>query len=84
MKTILKTFPNELELKYDEKFTSETNDEILRKIISRLIDTIKPRYTVHPQYKQVKTWLAALHKYRRVRLLYKQCGTLNKDNCRLH
>src|SRR3954467_14294133 len=82
MKTILKTFSNELELKYDEKFTSETNDEILRKIIPRLIDAMKPRYT--PQYKQVKTWLAALHKHRRVRLLYKQRGTLDKDNRRLH
>ncbi|GBC40414.2 hypothetical protein GLOIN_2v1884352 [Rhizophagus irregularis DAOM 181602=DAOM 197198] len=53
MKTILKTFPIKLELKYDEKFT-------------------------------IKSWLSALHKYRRVRLLYKQRGTLDKDNCRLH
>ncbi|PKY60889.1 hypothetical protein RhiirA4_485143 [Rhizophagus irregularis] len=82
MKTILKTFPIELELKYDEKFTSESNDEILQQVIPRLIEAIKPRYT--PRYRQVKSWLFALHKYRRVRLLYKQCGTLDKDNRRLH
>lgn len=82
MKTILKTFPNDLELKYDEKFTSEANDEILRQIIPRLIEAMKP--TFNPRYKQVKTWLAALHKHRRVRLLYKQRGTLDKDNRRLH
>ncbi|CAB5393679.1 unnamed protein product [Rhizophagus irregularis] len=62
MKTILKTFLIELELKYDEKFTSESNDEILQQVISRLIEAMKPR----------------------VRLLYKQRGTLDKDNCRLH
>ncbi|EXX62099.1 hypothetical protein RirG_164970 [Rhizophagus irregularis DAOM 197198w] len=33
MKTILKTFLIELELIYDEKFSSESNDEILRQII---------------------------------------------------
>ncbi|GET56190.1 hypothetical protein GLOIN_2v1836057 [Rhizophagus irregularis DAOM 181602=DAOM 197198] len=62
MKTILKTFPIELELIYDEKFSSESNDEILRQIIPRLIEAMKPR----------------------VRLLYKQRGTLDKDNRRLH
>jgi uncharacterized protein YggL (DUF469 family) len=82
MKTILKTFPIELELKYDEKFSSESNDEILRQVIPRLIEAMKPRYT--PRYRQVNSWLAALHKHRRVRLLYKQRGTLDKDNRRLH
>ncbi|GBC47284.2 hypothetical protein GLOIN_2v1885757 [Rhizophagus irregularis DAOM 181602=DAOM 197198] len=82
MKTILKTFPIELELKYDEKFTSESNDEILRQVIPRLIEAMKPRYT--PRYRQVKSWLSALHKHRRVRLLYKQRGTLDKVNRRLH
>ncbi|PKB99814.1 hypothetical protein RhiirA5_429131 [Rhizophagus irregularis] len=43
---------------------------------------MKPRYT--PRYRQVKSWLSALHKYRRVHLLYKQRGTLDKDNRRLH
>ncbi|CAB4399163.1 unnamed protein product [Rhizophagus irregularis] len=62
MKTILKTFPIELELKYDEKFTSESNDEILRQVIPQLIEAIKPRMC----------------------LLYKQRGTLDKDNCCLH
>jgi len=82
MKTILKTFPDDLELKYDEKFTSEANENILRQIIPRLVNSMKPKYS--PQYKQVKSWLSALHKHRRVRLLYKDCGTLDKDNRRLH
>ncbi|GBC47273.2 hypothetical protein GLOIN_2v1469591 [Rhizophagus irregularis DAOM 181602=DAOM 197198] len=82
MKMILKTFPIELELKYNEKFTSESNDEILRQVIPQLIEAMKPRYT--PRYRQVKSWLSALHKHRRVRLLYKQRGTLDKDNRRLH
>ncbi|PKK55887.1 hypothetical protein RhiirC2_801238 [Rhizophagus irregularis] len=82
MKTILKTFLIELELKYNEKFTSESNDEILRQVIPRLIEAMKSRYT--PRYRQVKSWLSALHKHRRVRLLYKQRGTLDKDNCHLH
>ena len=30
MKMILKTFNNDLEMKYDEKFTSETNKDIMR------------------------------------------------------
>ncbi|RGB25691.1 hypothetical protein C1646_771384 [Rhizophagus diaphanus] len=42
MKTILKTFLIELELIYDEKFSSESNDEILRQIIPRLIEAMKP------------------------------------------
>ncbi|RGB33241.1 hypothetical protein C1646_761963, partial [Rhizophagus diaphanus] len=51
-------------------------------IISRLIEVMKPRYT--SRYRQVKSWLAALHKHHRVHLLYKQYGTLDKDNRRLH
>jgi hypothetical protein len=82
MKEILKTLPSELDMKYGEKFTSEANAEILRQLIPRLIATMKPRF--YPSYKQIKTWLAALHKHRRVRLLYKERGTLDKDNRRLH
>ena len=78
MKVILKTFPSDLELKYDERLTSETNKNLLRQIIPRVINALKPRY--FPQYRQVKSWISALHKHRRVRLLYKNCGTLNKDN----
>ncbi|PKY31865.1 hypothetical protein RhiirB3_393622 [Rhizophagus irregularis] len=62
MKTILKTFLIELELIYDEKFSSESNDEILQQIIPQLIEAIKSR----------------------VRLLYKQRDTLDKDNHCLH
>lgn len=81
MKTILKTFPEELEMKYDERFTSEENTEILREIMPRIYEALK-RFRV--TYKQIRNWLQALHRHRRVRLLYKQRGTLDKDNRRLH
>ena len=81
MKTILKTLPTELEMKYDEKFTSEENTEILRELIPHLVNALK-RYRV--TYRQIKEWLQALHKHRRVRLLYSQRGTLDHDNRRLH
>ena len=51
MKTILKTFNNNLEMKYDEKFMSETNKDIMRRITSRLIEAMRPQY--NPTYKQV-------------------------------
>ena len=81
MKTILKTLPSNLEMKYDEKFGSEGNTEILRDVIPRLVAALK-RYNV--TYSQVKEWLRALHKHRRVRFLYRQRGTLDRDNRRLH
>ncbi|CAB4429054.1 unnamed protein product [Rhizophagus irregularis] len=40
MKVILKTMPPELTLRYDEKFTNETNVDILRQLIPRLIASI--------------------------------------------
>lgn len=81
MKTILKTLPTDLEMNYGEKFTSEANTEIFRQLIPRLVNALK-RFGV--TYKQVKEWLQALHKHRRVRLLYSQRGTLDRDNRRLH
>ncbi|CAB4442164.1 unnamed protein product [Rhizophagus irregularis] len=62
MKVILKTMPPELTLRYDEKFTNETNADILRQLIPRLIASMKPRFS--PSYKQINDWLAALHKHR--------------------
>ncbi|CAB4397945.1 unnamed protein product [Rhizophagus irregularis] len=47
----------------EARFTSESNDEILRQVIPRLIEAMKSRYT--PRYRQVKSWLSALHKHRR-------------------
>jgi hypothetical protein len=82
MKVILKTLPDELKFKYDEKFTSESNSDILRQVIPRLINAMKPRF--EPTHTQLKKWLAALHKHRRVRFLYKVRGTLDKDDRRLH
>ena len=82
MKTILKTLPENLELRYDEKYTSEANTEILKDLIPRLVTSMAPRFK--PTYKQINTWLSALHRHRRVRFLYKERGTLDKDNRRLH
>src|SRR5436190_15006703 len=81
MKSILKTVPNDLEMKYDEKFGSEINNEILRDLIPRLVKSLK-RYNV--TYSQVRGWLQALHKHRRVRYLYSKRGVLDRDNWRLH
>ena len=81
MKSILKTVPKDLEMKYDEKFGSEINNEIMRDLIPRLVKSLK-RYNV--TYSQVRGWLQALHKHRRVRYLYSKCGVLDRDNRRLH
>jgi hypothetical protein len=81
MRTILTTLPNDLEMRYDLKFSSEENTEILRKVIPHLVNALKRYKTT---YKQVREWLSALHRHRRVRLLYKQRGTLDRDNRRLH
>ena len=70
MKTILKTLPSNLEMKYDEKFCSKGNTEILRDVIPHLVAALK-RYNV--TYSQAKEWLRALHN-----------GTLDRDNRRLH
>ena len=82
MKVILKTMPAELTMKYDEKFTGETNTNILRPLIPRIISSMKPRFS--PSYKQIKDWLAALHKHRRARHLYLERGVIDKDNRRLY
>jgi hypothetical protein len=81
MKSVLKTVPKELEMKYDEKFSSEINTEIMRDLIPRLVKSLK-RFKV--TYSQVRGWLQALHKHRRVRYLYSQRGVLDRDNRRLH
>ena len=81
MKSILKTVPKDLEMKYDEKFGSEINNEIMRDLIPRLVKSLK-RYKV--TYSQVRGWLQALHKHRRVRYLYSKRGVLDRDNRRLH
>ena len=52
MKTILKALPTELLLKYDEKFTSESNTNVLRQLIPWLLTSMKLRYT--PSFKQIK------------------------------
>ena len=81
MKIVLRTVPKDLEMRYDEKFGSETNTEIMRDLIPRLVKSLK-RYKV--TYSQVRGWLQALHKHRRVRYLYGKCGVLDRDNRRLH
>src|SRR5215471_3562786 len=81
MKAILKTLLEEFEMDYGEKFTSDVNKEILRDLIPHLVKALK-RFRV--TYNQVSKWLQALHKHRRVRLLYGERGTLDADNRRLH
>src|SRR5439155_10851944 len=81
MKSILKTVPKDIEMKYDEKFGSEINNEIMRDLIPRLFKSLK-RYNV--TYSQVRGWLQALHKHRRVRYLYSKRDVLDRDNRRLH
>src|SRR5947209_421504 len=81
MKSILKTVPKDLEMKYDEKFGSKINNEIMRDLIPRLVKSLK-RYNV--TYSQMRGWLQALHKHRRVRYLYSKRGVLDRDNRRLH
>ena len=82
MKAILKTLPTELSLRYDEKFISEINSNILRDIIPRLISSMKLRFK--PTYKQVRDWLNSLHKHHQARLMYAERGTIDKDNRRLY
>jgi len=81
MKTVLRTVPTDLEMRYDEKFGSETNTEIMRDLIPRLVNSLK-RFKV--TYNQVRRWLQALHKYRRMRYLYSKRNVLDRDNWRLH
>jgi len=81
MKIVLRTVPKDLEMRYDEKFGSETNTEIMRDLIPRLVKSLK-WYKV--TYSQVRGWLQALHKHRRVRYLYGKRGVLDRNNRRLH
>ena len=67
---------------YNETFTSEANLDILQELVPQIRSSMALKYKL--SYNQVRTWLAALHKHRRVRLLYKERGTLDKDNRRLH
>ena len=78
MKSILKTVPKDLEMKYDEKFGSEINIEIMRDLIPRLVKSLK-RYKV--TYSQVRRWLQALHKHRQV---YSKRVVLDRDNRQLY
>ena len=44
MKALLKTLPEDLELKVDEVFTSKENKKIIKKLVPELLDLLKPRY----------------------------------------
>ena len=77
MKSVLKTVPKDLEMKYDEKFSSEINTEIMRDLIPRLVKSLK-RFKV--TYSQVRGWLQALHKHRQVSYLYSKHGVLDRNN----
>ncbi|GBC06435.1 hypothetical protein RclHR1_06830003 [Rhizophagus clarus] len=62
LKTLLKTFPPELQLRDEETYRSETNDKICQKLIPRLQKEMKP---YNPTYEQVDTWLQSIHKSKR-------------------
>ena len=81
MKIVLRTVPKDLEMRYDKKFGSKMNTEIMRDLIPCLVKSLK-QYKV--TYSQVRGWLQALHKHRRVRYLYGKRGVLDRDNRRLH
>ena len=81
MNSILKTVPKDLEMKYDKKFSSEINNEIMRDLIPCLVKSLK-RYKV--TYSQVRGWLQALYKHRWVRYLYSKRGILDQNNWWLH
>jgi hypothetical protein len=57
MKSVLRTVPKELEMRYDEKFGSETNTEIMRDLIPRLVKSLE-RFEV--TYSQVRVELRIL------------------------
>lgn len=82
MKAILKNLPPELNLKYNETYTSEANVTIRQKLIPELFKSLRPRY--NPTHEQLNSWLQALHKHRRSRHKYNQKGRIDQDNRRLH
>ena len=73
--------PKDLKMKYNEKFGSEINTEIMRDLIPRLVKSLK-RYKV--TYSQMRGWLQAFHKHHQVRYLYSKRSVLDRDNRRLH
>ncbi|RGB42214.1 hypothetical protein C1646_683826 [Rhizophagus diaphanus] len=62
MRTLIKTFPSELNLRGDETFKSKTNVEICQKLIPRLKNEMK---AYNPSYEQVENWLQSIHKSKR-------------------
>jgi hypothetical protein len=83
MKVILKTIPSNLDLKYDETFTSKANIDIRRKLVPELIDALKLNF--HPTQDQLTKWLNSLHKSRRSRSNYaKKDGRKDLDNQHIH
>jgi hypothetical protein len=81
MKSILKTMPEDMELRINEVFTSETNKKKLKKLIPELLELLAPRKLTRGQLRQ---WLSALHRHQRGRYLKKRSGKLEADNRRIH
>ncbi|CAB4399751.1 unnamed protein product [Rhizophagus irregularis] len=75
MRTLLKTFPSELNLRGDETFKSKTNVEICQKLIPRLRKEMK---AYNPSYEQVETWLQSIHRSKRY--AYLKSNQLNQSN----
>ncbi|GES76113.1 hypothetical protein GLOIN_2v1667513 [Rhizophagus clarus] len=78
VRTLLKTFPSELNLKDEETFKSKTNDEICQKLIPRLQKEMK---AYNPTYEQVESWLLSIHRSKRAAYLnYLKSNQLNQPN----
>ncbi|CAB4378692.1 unnamed protein product [Rhizophagus irregularis] len=65
MKVILKTMPPELTLRYDKKFTNETNADILRQLIPRLIASMKPQFSPSLSEKKSRRVKGAISLFKR-------------------
>lgn len=82
MKILMKSIPEEYQLKVDQVFSSSDNKKILGKIIPELLDALAPRF--NPSRKQLHEWLGALHRHQRGRHRKAETGKLDADNRRLH
>src|SRR5271168_829040 len=78
MKVLLKTTPEDSKLRVDEIFTSKANRKIAKNLIPELLKLMEPRFS--PTWKQLWSWLGALHQHQRGRFLQKKSGRLNTDN----
>src|SRR5277367_795929 len=82
MKVLLKTMPEDSKLRVDEIFTSKANRKIAKNLIPKLLKLMEPRFS--PTWKQLWSWLGALHRHQRGRFLQKKSERLDTNNRRIH